>query len=88
MNFGNEQFGCDEEVSIGIIKAFLDGGNNFIDTANVYSGTKSETIVGKAVKGRRDSVVIATKAASPLGTPNASTTLRANIATSRCRNEN
>ena len=50
-----------------IIHAYLDGGHNFIDTANVYSGTKSETIVGKAVKGRRDSVVIATKAASPLG---------------------
>jgi aryl-alcohol dehydrogenase-like predicted oxidoreductase len=67
MNFGNEQFGCDEEVSTGIIHAYLDAGHNFIDTANVYSGTKSETIVGKAVKGRRDSVVIATKAASPLG---------------------
>jgi aryl-alcohol dehydrogenase-like predicted oxidoreductase len=49
------------------VHAYLDGGHNFIDTANVYSGTKSETIVGKAVKGRRDSVVIATKAASPLG---------------------
>src|SRR5437016_12779802 len=67
MNFGNEQFGCDEETSIGIINAYLDAGHNFIDTANVYSGTKSETIVGKAVKGRRDNVVIATKAASPLG---------------------
>ncbi|MEX2238099.1 MAG: aldo/keto reductase [Dehalococcoidia bacterium] len=67
MNFGNEQFGCDEETSIGIINAYLDAGHNFIDTANVYSGTKSESIVGKAVKGRRDSVVIATKAASPLG---------------------
>jgi aryl-alcohol dehydrogenase-like predicted oxidoreductase len=67
MNFGNEQFGCDEETSIGIINAYLDAGHNFIDTANVYSGTKSEVIVGKAVKSRRDSVVIATKAASPLG---------------------
>jgi aryl-alcohol dehydrogenase-like predicted oxidoreductase len=67
MNFGNDQFGCDEETSIGIINAYLDAGHNFVDTANVYSGTKSETIVGKAVKGRRDSVVIATKAASPLG---------------------
>jgi aryl-alcohol dehydrogenase-like predicted oxidoreductase len=67
MNFGNEQFGCDEDTSIGIINAYLDAGHNFIDTANVYSGTKSETIVGKAVKGRRDGVVIATKAASPLG---------------------
>ena len=67
MNFGNEQFGCDEETSIGIINAYLDAGHNFLDTANVYSGTKSETIVGKAVKGCRDNVVIATKAASPLG---------------------
>ena len=67
MNFGNEQFGCDEKTSIDIIHAYLDGGHNFIDTANVYSATKSETIVGKAVKGRRDAVVIATKAASPLG---------------------
>ena len=67
MNFGNEQFGCDEKTSIGIIHAYLDAGHNFIDTANVYSGTKSETIVGKAVKDRRDAVVIATKAASPLG---------------------
>ena len=67
MNFGNDQFGCDEKSSIAVIHAYLDGGHNFIDTANVYSGTKSETIVGKAVKGRRDNVVIATKAASPLG---------------------
>ena len=67
MNFGNENFGCDENTSIGIIRAYLDAGHNFIDTANVYSGTKSEVIVGKAVKERRDSVVIATKAASPLG---------------------
>ncbi len=67
MNFGNDQFGCDEATSVGIIHAYLDAGHNFIDTANVYSGTQSEVIVGKAVKGRRDSVVIATKAASPLG---------------------
>ena len=67
MNFGNKAFGCDEGTSIEIIHAYLDAGHNFIDTANVYSETKSETIVGKAVKGRRDGVVIATKAASPLG---------------------
>ena len=67
MNFGNEQFGCDEKASIAIIDAYLNAGHNFIDTANVYSGTKSETIVGKAVKNRRDAVVVATKASSPLG---------------------
>ncbi len=67
MNFGNAQFGCDEETSIAIAHSYLEAGHNFIDTANVYSGTMSEVIVGKAVKGRRDGVVIATKAASPLG---------------------
>jgi aryl-alcohol dehydrogenase-like predicted oxidoreductase len=67
MNFGNDQFGCNEKASIGIIHAYFDAGHNFIDTANVYSATRSETIVGKAVKGRRDAVVIATKASSPLG---------------------
>jgi len=67
MNFGNEAFGCDEEASVNIIHAYLEAGHNFIDTANVYSGTKSEVIVGKAVKGQREGVVIATKGASPLG---------------------
>lgn len=67
MNFGNAQFGCDEKTSIAIINAYLDAGHNFIDTANVYSGTQSEVIVGKAVKARREDVVIATKAAAPLG---------------------
>src|SRR2546422_8526315 len=67
MNFGNESWGGDKETSMGITNAYWDAGHNFIDTANVYSGTKSETIVGKAVKGRRDNVVSATKAASPLG---------------------
>src|SRR3972149_1848592 len=67
MNFGNDRFGCDERTSLDIMRAYLDTGHDFIDTANTYAGTKSETIVGKAVKGRRDSVVVATKAASPLG---------------------
>jgi aryl-alcohol dehydrogenase-like predicted oxidoreductase len=51
MNFGNQDFGCDEATSLQIIHAYLDAGHNFIDTANVYSGTLSETIVGKAVRG-------------------------------------
>ncbi len=67
MNFGNDQFGCDEKTSIRVTHAYLDAGHNFIDTANVYSATRSETIIGKAVKDRRDAVVIATKASSPLG---------------------
>ena len=36
MNFGNDQFGCDEKTSIRVTHAYLDAGHNFIDTANVY----------------------------------------------------
>jgi aryl-alcohol dehydrogenase-like predicted oxidoreductase len=67
MNFGNDGFGCDEKASINIIHAYLDAGHNFIDTANVYSDTKSEDIIGKALKGKRDHVVVATKVGNPLG---------------------
>ena len=45
----------------------LDRGVNFIDTANVYSGGLSEEIVGETLKGRRDRVVLATKARMPMG---------------------
>src|SRR5208282_3621471 len=57
----------DHEESIRIIHAALDGGINFIDTADVYSAGESEEIVGKALLGRRDDVVLATKAHSPMG---------------------
>jgi aryl-alcohol dehydrogenase-like predicted oxidoreductase len=57
----------DHEDSIRIIHAALDGGINFIDTADVYSAGESEEIVGKALLGRRDDVVLATKAYSPMG---------------------
>lgn len=67
MNFGNPAFGCDEKTSLAVIHAWLDAGHNFIDTANVYSTGQSELIVGKAVRERRDAVVIATKAAGPMG---------------------
>ena len=56
----------DHEDSIRIIHAALDGGINFVDTADVYSGGESEEIVGKALRGRRDDVVLATKAYSPM----------------------
>jgi aryl-alcohol dehydrogenase-like predicted oxidoreductase len=51
----------DHDESIRIIHAALDAGINFIDTADVYSSGESEEIVGKALKGRRDDVVLATK---------------------------
>jgi aryl-alcohol dehydrogenase-like predicted oxidoreductase len=50
-----------------MIHAFLDGGHNFIDTANSYNGGQSEEVVGRAVKARRDSVVLATKGWNPQG---------------------
>src|SRR3954471_4367591 len=51
----------DHDKSIAIIHSALDAGINFIDTADVYSRGESEEIVGKALKGRRDSVILATK---------------------------
>src|SRR5271155_1229326 len=57
----------DHEESIRIIHAALDAGINFIDTADVYSAGESEEIVGKALAGRRDQVVLATKAHGPMG---------------------
>ncbi|NBE98410.1 aldo/keto reductase [Nonomuraea sp. KC401] len=57
----------DHAASIGIIRTALDAGVNIIDTADVYSGGESEVIVGKAIAGRRDDVIVATKMSSPMG---------------------
>ncbi len=57
----------DHDESIRIIHAALDAGINVIDTADVYSGGEFEQIVGKALKGRRDNVVLATKLNRPMG---------------------
>ncbi len=58
----------DHDASVAIIHRALDGGINFIDTADIYSAGESETIVGKALAGgRRDNVVLATKAHMPMG---------------------
>ncbi len=51
----------DQDEGVATIHRALDAGINFIDTADVYSGGESEEIVGRAIKGRRDSVVLATK---------------------------
>ncbi len=51
----------DHEESIRIIHRALETGINFIDTADVYSSGESEEIVGKALAGRRDEIVLATK---------------------------
>ncbi len=57
----------DHDDSIRIIHKALDAGINFVDTADFYSHGESEEIVGKALKGRRDNVVLATKAHLPMG---------------------
>jgi aryl-alcohol dehydrogenase-like predicted oxidoreductase len=57
----------DHDESIRIIHRALDAGINFVDTADVYSGGESEVIVGKALKGRRDDIVLASKANFPMG---------------------
>ncbi|SFC43044.1 aldo/keto reductase [Streptomyces aidingensis] len=57
----------DHDDSVRIIHRALDAGINFIDTADAYSRGESEEIVGKALKGRRDTVVLATKAHLPMG---------------------
>ncbi|MFG1819570.1 aldo/keto reductase [Kribbella sp. NPDC049174] len=56
----------DHDDSIRIIHRALDAGINFVDTADMYSHGESEEIVGKALKGRRDDVVLATKARFPV----------------------
>ncbi|AGL17518.1 aldo/keto reductase [Actinoplanes sp. N902-109] len=55
---------ADHDASVRIIQRALDAGINLIDTSDAYA--ESEIVVGKAVRGRRDSVVIATKFGRPI----------------------
>ena len=64
MNFGRWQ---EEDESIRIIHSALDSGITAIDTADVYAQGVSEEIVGKALKGRRDDVFLATKFHGQIG---------------------
>jgi aryl-alcohol dehydrogenase-like predicted oxidoreductase len=64
MGGGDWKFGWgpqDDKESIAAIHAALDAGVNWIDTAAIYGHGRSEQIVGEAIRGRRDSVLIATK---------------------------
>ena len=85
MTFGPGEWGADEATSRAIFDAYRGAGGNFVDTADIYSGGESETLVGRFIadSGARDEVVLATKfafnsSASPLtatqaggGNPNA-----------------
>ncbi len=67
MTFGSGEWGCEESTAQQIVDRFMDAGGNFIDTANVYAAGESETITGRVLKGKRQSVVLATKVVSPMG---------------------
>ena len=58
LNFGGP---TEDGEAIQIVHAALDAGVNLVDTADVYHGGRSEQVVGKAIAGRRDRVVLATK---------------------------
>ena len=55
------------EASKGLVARFLEAGGNFADTADVYTKGVSEEITGRALKGVRDEVVLATKVRFPMG---------------------
>ncbi|MGW3622124.1 aldo/keto reductase [Streptomyces sp. NPDC000880] len=57
----------DHDESVGMIHRALDAGINFVDTADIYSQGESEEIVGRALKGRRGDVVLATKGHGSMG---------------------
>jgi aryl-alcohol dehydrogenase-like predicted oxidoreductase len=65
MIFGQQ---VEEETAIKIVRRAIEGGINFIDTADVYVNGRSEEIVGKAIEGMRDQIVLATKVRSRTGT--------------------
>ncbi|MBM0231460.1 aldo/keto reductase [Micromonospora sp. STR1_7] len=66
MNFGSLGRTTQDEAT-AIVGAALDAGINLIDTADMYSQGESEEMVGKAIAGRRDDIVLATKAGMPMG---------------------
>ena len=79
MMFG-KRGNTDHADCVRIIHRALDAGINFIDTANVYSNGESEEIVGKALRGRRDRVILATKVHGKMGKgPNDSGNSRGHI---------
>ena len=67
MTFGTEGWGIDEEQAKAIVDLALDAGVNIFDTANSYAEGRSEEILGRLVKGRRDKLIIATKVFNPMG---------------------
>jgi aryl-alcohol dehydrogenase-like predicted oxidoreductase len=69
MTFGTARWGSSDETSRAVFDAYVDAGGNFVDTANVYAGGRSEELLGQfiAQRGLRDQVVVATKAGFAAG---------------------
>jgi len=69
LGLGANNFGwhADEQTSIAVVNHALDMGINFIDTADMYDRGRSEEFVGKAIKGKRSDVIIATKFYNKMG---------------------
>ncbi|MFM9584826.1 MULTISPECIES: aldo/keto reductase [Streptomyces] len=66
MNFGRIGHTTQDEVT-ALVDAALEAGVNLVDTADMYGDGESEEMVGKAIAGRRDDIVLATKAGMPMG---------------------
>lgn len=82
LGLGTNAFGkrANQDTSIKIIHHALDSGINFIDTANIYTDSESERIIGQALDGKRHNVVLATKAGLVKGKgPNASGSSRLHL---------
>ena len=69
VGLGGNNFGwwADEQTSAVVINHAIDAGINFIDTADVYDRGHSEEFIGKALKGKRQQVIVATKFGNPMG---------------------
>lgn len=61
MSWGYAESGRDDESAVAVIREALDAGVELIDTARVYGDGHNEELVGRALRGRRDDAVIATK---------------------------
>lgn len=83
MTFGTPRWGSGDEVSEAVFNAYVGAGGNFLDTADVYSGGRSEEMLGGyiASRGLRDQVVLATKFSfgGQAGNPNVGGNGRKNI---------
>ncbi|TSB22450.1 aldo/keto reductase [Streptomyces sp. NBC_01525] len=78
---GDASGGAPRETAARLVDAYADAGGNFIDTANNYSGSGSETLLGELLEGRRDRFVLATKytCGTRPGDPNAAGNHRKNL---------